>query len=722
MEKVEFNKSIKMGLSLSSEIQYVKGVGPEVAKLFKNLGIKVVEDLLTLSPRRYAEKVFIKDIQNVQNIQNIKDIKDIQDIKPENLSDLQSGKEVRISGRIIETGIKYTGSGKLFVVKISDGTGVISCVFFHYSPKMRERFKWGLTVSAEGTVSNWGWDLQLINPDISLAVSDEKDKYLPVYPLTGWLTHSRIRKIIRAILDTKIEIPETLPAYLIEERHLLSRETAIRNLHFPPNIEYVKSVRERLGFEELFLLEIMVALRKREIQNNGIKFQKGSILARKFFNLLTSEKPGFNLTKAQTRVCWEIFTDMESDKKMNRLLQGDVGSGKTIVAILAMLKAIESGYQAILMAPTEILAEQHYFCLNQYLSKIGVESSLLMGKTPKKARDKILEDIKSGKSQIIIGTHALIEGKVEFKNPGLIVIDEQHKFGVAQRSKLMEKGTLPDTLVLTATPIPRSLSLIFYGNLDISIIDELPPGVKPITTKWKYENEIEEVWKFVISELLIGHQAYIVYPIIEESEKLDLKAAQEAYEMLKETAFKNFKVGLLHGRMKSDEKARVMEDFRKGEIQVLVATTIIEVGIDVPNASCMVIEHSERFGLAQLHQLRGRLNRGSKKSYCILVSPENISELSRERLMTIEQESDGFKLSEKDLALRGPGDFLGTMQHGFPEFKFANLTNIKFISEVKDIAFGIIEKDPLLKNPQNEPIAKALKTTYADKAKFLTAG
>ncbi|MFA5033692.1 MAG: ATP-dependent DNA helicase RecG [bacterium] len=719
MEKVEFNKGGKKGLSLGSEIQYVKGVGPEVAKLFKNLGIKVVEDLLTLSPRRYAEKVFIKDIQNIQNIQ---DIKDIQDIKPENLSDLQSGKEVRISGRIIETGMKYTGSGKLFVVKISDGTGVISCVFFHYSPKMRERFKWGLTVSAEGTVSNWGWDLQLINPDISLAVSDEKDKYLPVYPLTGWLTHSRIRKIIRAILDTKIEIPETLPAYLIEERHLLSRETAIRNLHFPPNIEYVKSVRERLEFEELFLLEIMVALRKREIQNNGIKFQKGSVLARKFFNLLTLEKPGFNLTKAQTRVCWEIFTDMESDKKMNRLLQGDVGSGKTIVAILAMLKAIESGYQAILMAPTEILAEQHYFCLNQYLSKIGVESSLLMGKTPKKARDKILEDIKSGKSQIIIGTHALIEGKVEFKNPGLIVIDEQHKFGVAQRSKLMEKGTLPDTLVLTATPIPRSLSLIFYGNLDISIIDELPPGVKPITTKWKYENEIEEVWKFVISELLIGHQAYIVYPIIEESEKLDLKAAQEAYEMLKETAFKDFKVGLLHGRMKSDEKARVMEDFRKGAIQVLVATTIIEVGIDVPNASCMVIEHSERFGLAQLHQLRGRLNRGSKKSYCILVSPENISELSRERLTTIEQESDGFKLSEKDLALRGPGDFLGTMQHGFPEFKFANLTNVRFISEVKDIAFSIIEKDPLLKNPQNEPIAKALKTTYADKAKFLTAG
>ncbi|MDD5530118.1 MAG: ATP-dependent DNA helicase RecG [bacterium] len=711
-----------MKLALSDDIQYVKGVGPEVAKLFKNLGIKVVEDLLTLSPRRYAEKVFIKDIQNVQNIQNIEDIQDMQNVKPENLSDLQSGKEVRVSGRIIETGIKHTGSGKLFVVKISDGTGVISCVFFHYSPKMRERFKWGLTVSAEGTVSNWGWDLQLINPDISLAVSDERDKYLPVYPLTGWLTHSRIRKIIRAILDTKIEIPETLPAYLIEERHLLSRETAIRNLHFPPNIEYVKSVRERLGFEELFLLEIMVALRKREIQNNGIKFQKGSVLARKFFNLLTSEKPGFNLTKAQTRVCWEIFTDMESDKKMNRLLQGDVGSGKTIVAILAMLKAIESGYQAILMAPTEILAEQHYFCLNQYLSKIGVESSLLMGKTPKKARDKILEDIKSGKSQIIIGTHALIEGKVEFKNPGLIVIDEQHKFGVAQRSKLMEKGTLPDTLVLTATPIPRSLSLIFYGNLDISIIDELPPGVKPITTKWRYENEIEEVWKFVISELLIGHQAYIVYPIIEESEKLDLKAAQEAYETLKETAFKEFKVGLLHGRMKSDEKARVMEDFRKGEIQVLVATTIIEVGIDVPNASCMVIEHSERFGLAQLHQLRGRLNRGSKKSYCILVSPENISELSRERLSTIEQESDGFKLSEKDLALRGPGDFLGTMQHGFPEFKFANLTNVKFISEVKDIAFGIVEKDPLLKEPQNEPIAKALKTTYADKAKFLTAG
>lgn len=708
-----------MKLLLRSEIQYVKGVGPEVAKLFKNLGITVVEDLLTFSPRRYAEKILIKDIQKVQNIQNIQNI---QNMESDNMSESQSGREVRICGKIIETGMKYTGAGKLFVVKISDGTGVISCVFFHCSPAIREKFKWGLTVAAEGTVSNWGWDLQLVNPDISLAVTDEKDKYLPVYPLTGWLTHSRIRRIIKAILDTNINIPETLPAYLIEERHLLSRETAIRNLHFPPNLNSAKLACERLGFEELFLLEIMVALRKREIQNNGIKFKKGSVLARNFFNLLTSEKPGFKLTKAQTKVCWEIFADMESDKKMNRLLQGDVGSGKTIVAILAMLKAIESGYQAILMAPTEILAEQHYICLNQYLPRIGVESSLLMGKTSKKARDKILEEIKNGKTQIIVGTHALIEGKVEFKNPGLIIIDEQHKFGVAQRSKLMEKGTLPDTLVLTATPIPRSLSLIFYGNLDISIIDELPPGVKPITTKWRYENEIEEVWKFVTSELLIGHQAYIVYPIIDESEKLDLKAAQEAYEMLRETVFKNFKVGLLHGRMKGDEKARVMEDFRKDEIQVLVATTIIEVGIDVPNASCMVIEHSERFGLAQLHQLRGRLNRGSKQSYCILVSPENISELSRERLMTIEQESDGFKLAEKDLALRGPGDFLGTMQHGFPEFKFANLTNVKFISEVKDMAFGIIEKDPLLKEPQNEPIAKALKTTYADKSKFLTAG
>lgn len=682
---------------LWSDVQYVKGVGPKVSAQLKNLGVKTVEDLLTLPPRRYVKRVYIKDIS------------------PE------IG-EVRVRGKITEKGIKRTSSGSIFIVKISDGTGSITSSFFHYSIPMRERFKWGTLIEIEGVVSLWGKGYQIVNPSVSFSCPEDVEEFLPVYPLTGKLTHSYIRKIVKTVFSSNPYIPETLPDYILGKQELLSKEAAIRNLHFPSDLNIVEKVKDRLEFEELFWLEIILGMRKRELHNTGIKFKKGSILARKFFNILTSERPGFNLTAAQRKVCWEIFEDMESDSKMNRLLQGDVGAGKTIIAMLSMLKAVESDYQVVLMAPTEILAEQHYICLNQYLPQIGIRCDLLIGRTKGKQRKELLETIKSGESQIIVGTHALIEGNVEFKNLGFTVIDEQHKFGVAQRSNLMEKGKVPDMLVLTATPIPRSLALILYGNLDISVIDELPPGVKPIITKWKYEDEIDGVWQFVISELKINHQAYIVYPVIEESDKLDLKAAEDAYKSLSKTVFRDFKVGLLHGRMKSDEKARVMESFRNKEIHVLVATTIIEVGIDIPNASCMVIEHSERFGLAQLHQLRGRLNRGTKQSYCMLVSPRNISTLAQERLRAIEKERDGFKLAEKDLELRGPGDFLGTMQHGFPEFKFANIMDTKFISEVRDIAFKIIEEDPYLKNPKNQRLAKALRYAYAAKAKFLSAG
>lgn len=681
--------------SLDTPVQYLKGVGPRVAEVFKNLGVERVEDLLTLVPTRYARISFIKDI---------------------NLDE-----EVRITGRIIDTYKKRTSIGQLFIVKLSDGTGTINCSFFNYSQKAIAKFEWNKLIEVEGKVSFWGRNLQLVNPTVNFSPSEVDTPLLPIYPLSEWLTHQYIRKIVRRALE--IEIIETLPSYILQEENLLPRADAIHNLHFPATLELAYAARKRLEFEDLFWLEILIALRRKKIQTTGIKFKKRSELARKFYNLLGEEHRGFKLTKAQRMVCWEIFKDMESEQRMNRLLQGDVGSGKTIIAILSMLKAVESGYQSAFMAPTEVLAEQHYINLAQYLPRIGINLKLLIGSLSPSVKKEVQQEIQDGSAQVVVGTHALIEGEVNFKKLGFVVIDEQHKFGVMQRLKLIRKAGSPDVLVMTATPIPRSLSLTIYGDLDISIIDEMPPGVGKIETRWIYEDKIQEVWEFVKSELNKGKQCYIVYPIIEESEKLDLKAAQESYKNLRDGVFKNYKVGLLHGRLKNKEKTNVMENFRLGKLDVLVATTVIEVGIDIPNASCMVIEHAERFGLAQLHQLRGRLRRGVDKSYCILVSPKNLTELAKSRLETIEKEDNGFKLAEKDLELRGIGEFFGTRQHGLPEIRAANsLFDTRLIAHIRNIAFRIIDNDPELRTSDNKVIATTLHHRYRNKLKFLEAG
>ncbi len=695
-----------MKYKVDTPIQYLKGVGPEAAKVFKNLGVETVEDLLTLAPKRYVGKNLIKDL---------------------NLNE-----ESRTVGRIINTGMRRTSRGLIFAVQLSDGTGTINLSFFNYSKKATSNFKWNKLIEVEGIVSFWGRNLQIVNPTVTFSPPDE-EKFLPIYPLSQRLTHKYIRKVVRTAFANDMKISETLPSHILEKEKLPSREEAIHNLHFPQELKFANLARQRLEFEEVFWFQILLALRKKKIKKQGIKFEKGSELARQFYETLrhnqsdkkskSSKKNGeFKLTNAQRRVIWEIYKDMESDSKMNRLLQGDVGSGKTIIAILSMLKAVESGYQAVLMAPTEVLAEQHYFKLSRYLPKIGIKLGLLIGSLSAQDKRKVKEEIKNGKAQIIIGTHALIESSVTFKNLGFIVIDEQHKFGVVQRLKLAKKSKSPDILVLTATPIPRSLALTIYGDLDISIIDEMPPGVGEICTKWIYANKIQEAWKLVKSELKQGRQCYIVYPVIDESEKLDLKAAQEEYEKLSTGIFKDYEVGLLHGRLNRKEKAKVMKDFSSGKLNILIATTVIEVGIDIPNASCMVIEHAERFGLSQLHQLRGRLRRGKTKSHCILISPKKLGGIAKERLNAIEKEEDGFKLAEKDLELRGAGEFLGTRQHGLPELKLANIMDTQLLSRVRNITFKIIENDPRLEKPENKIIANTVNYRYREKFEFLEGG
>jgi ATP-dependent DNA helicase RecG len=688
-----------MELTLNTHIQYVKKVGPKVSKVLKNIGVETVEDLLTLAPTRYVKRSKIKEIL------------------PE--------EEVSLRGRILAPKIKHSKKGDLFEIKLQDETGIITCIFFNYSHKQIAKFKPNLEIEVEGKVSLWRKRLYLVNPEVSFSFFTYfEEKYLPIYPLSEWLTHRYLRKIVHSILST-ITIPDFLPFYLILEENLLPKNKALLNLHFPSSLKLLHSAKRRLEFEEMFWLQLVVMLRKKHSQIRGIQFKKGSKLAGKFLALLKKEKEGFELTSAQKKACWDIFTDMEKPLRMNRLLQGDVGAGKTVVGIFAMLKAVENGYQVAFMSPTEVLAEQHFINLEYYLKRLNVKTALLVGKLTPKQKKKILQELKEGEIKIAVGTHALIEENVSFKRLGLVIIDEQHKFGVLQRLRLVKKSKslIPDFLVMTATPIPRSLSLTIYGDLDVSIIDEMPPNVGEIETKWMKEEKIEWVWERVISEIKKGNQAYIVYPLIEESDTLSLKSAQEWYIKLSETVFKDYKTGLLHGRLKPAEKAKIMEDFRNKKLDILVCTTVIEVGIDVPNATCMVIEHAERFGLAQLHQLRGRLRRGSGKSLCILVTPNETSDIAKIRLQTIVNEKDGFKLAERDLELRGIGEFFGTKQHGFNKIKFSNIFfDVKEIQRIKGIVEKILEEDPRLWKEENRSMRGFIFKKFKNKVEFLEAG
>ncbi len=677
---------------LRREVRYLKGVGPKRAQLFKKLGIVTVLDLLYFAPRRYIDRRSITPIHQVRR-----------------------GEEVTVAGKVLMKGTKKVRKNLVFTVVISDGTDWMELVWRNVRG-IEKVFNKGDQVIASGRAYVYRGTKVIYHPEYEI-IDDNKQPagskilagmLVPVYPSTEGLKPRFIRKLILDVLETVgNEIPETLPDYIRNKFGLYSRKDALHLIHFPRDLKEARVARKTLVFEELFYFYIKLLEKRVESKGLGIPLQVRNELTGRFFKLLK-----FELTGAQKRVIAEITEDMGKNAPMHRLLQGDVGSGKTVVALYTMLVAVENGYQAVMMAPTEILAEQHFLVMSEYLIPLNVKIALLLGKMKKKDKELSLERIRSGDADITIGTHALIQDDVEFKKLAVAVIDEQHKFGVLQRAKLLEKGyenKSPHFLVMTATPIPRTLALTVYGDLDVSVIDEMPPGRGNIVTKWVRESRRDRVYSWLFDEVKKGNQAYVVAPLIEKSDKLEAEAATELYEKLKNMAPEGIKIGLIHGKMKKDERGDVMRMFRNGEFHILVATTVIEVGIDVPNATIMIIEHAERFGLAQLHQLRGRIGRGSKKSYCILITPSKVSEDAKRRLKAMVETTDGFKIAEIDLEIRGPGEISGTRQHGLPRFRIANLVrDQKIIQITRSEVEKILEFDPFLTKPQNRIIKETL--------------
>ncbi len=671
-------------------IQYVKGVGPKRAAKLKRLNIQTIEELLYFIPREYEDRSNFKYISQC-----------IQDEK------------VSLRVEICGYPSKSRPRRNLSILKlpVKDESGFANLVWFNQD-YISNQLSLGDRILVNGKINRRGNEIQIVNPVFEKGEGNKVGKIVPIYPLTNKLSNNEMINIIKnAIRDHIRKLPEILPKYLIDELNLLPIHDAIKNIHFPQNKTYYLAARKRLVFEELLVLQLGLFLIKNRTMEmkSGIKFSPT-----KDMDVFIEDLP-FQLTKAQKRVFKEIEVDMESEKQMNRLVQGDVGSGKTIIAILAMFKAWKSGYQSVMMAPTEILATQHYESISKFFSKYDIKVSLLKGSLGNKEKEQILEDLKDGKIDVLIGTHAVIQEDVEFNRLGLAITDEQHRFGVEQRAVLSQKGINPDILVMTATPIPRTLALILYGDLDISIIDELPPGRKEIETYAVGVDMIDRINKFVKKQVLEGRQAYIVCPLIEESDTLNVESAEELYLSLKDNVYKDFKIGLLHGKMKAVEKDVIMNDFKDGKIDILVSTTVIEVGVNVPNANIMVIYNAERFGLAQLHQLRGRVGRGEYQSYCILINGSN-SKISRERMRVLQKSTDGFYISEKDLELRGPGEFFGTRQHGIPDLKIANLfidMDILKIAQLK--SKEILEEDYLLLDEKHLLLRQTIIDMFKDR-------
>ena len=596
---------------------------------------------------------------------------------------------------------------------VKDQTGTCYITWFNQG-YLRDKFQPGRMYRFFGKISNKNGRLEMNSP-----VYDEIDqskntgKIIPIYPLTYELKQNTLRKIIEnGLAEVKGKLTETLPEYILKENNLWDINNTIERIHFPIEFSDFNKARERLVFEELLTTQLALLKLKNnyEHETDGIQFSKDVYMS-DVINILP-----FKLTKAQLRVLEEIDRDMESNKPMNRLLQGDVGSGKTVVAMIAAYKAVKSGYQATIMAPTAILASQHLESFQGILEELGIKTELLISSVTKKKKSEILEKLQSGEIDILIGTHAILEENVVFKNLGLVVTDEQHRFGVKQRGTIASKGQNPDVIAMSATPIPRTLALILYGDLDISIIDELPPNRKKIETYAVRKNMEERVNNFIRKQITEGRQAYIVCPLVEENEDMEgLQSVIELAEKYQKETFSEYKVAYLHGKMKPKEKDEIMERFKNGEIQILIATTVIEVGVNVPNSSIMVVENAERFGLAQLHQLRGRVGRGEYQSYCILKYEGN-SETIKQRMKVMCDTNDGFIISEKDLELRGSGDFFGTEQHGLPEFKIANLfEDIAVLKKVQRLALKIMEDDPLLEKEKNAKLNNLVKEKFSSR-------
>ena len=655
----------------------MKGVGPKRGLTLARLGIKTVGDMLYHFPRRYEDRSNIVPIENIR-----------------------IGETQVVSGKVLARGVKETWKRyKILRVAIDDGTGVIYAAWFN-QPYLEKQFPVGSKVILSGKVDMYK-DIQFVNP--AYEVLDDNQEVLeagcivPIYPLTRDINQRQMRRILKTAVDKfSSHITEFLPHSLRERHELMNLPYALRKIHFPETESDWNDARKRLIFDEFFLLQLALAMRKhRRLKKDGIRHVSEGKLFEKFKEMLT-----FEFTGAQLRVIEEVMDDMAKPIPMTRLLQGEVGSGKTVVAIAACLSAVESGYQSVLMVPTEILAEQHFLTLQNLLIPLGLKINLLVGSLSRKMREETMMEIENGEADITVGTHALLEEKVKFSRLGLVIIDEQHKFGVRQREDLSEKGIRHvDLLMMSATPIPRSLAMTVYGDLDISTIDELPPGRKEIQTYVVSESRRAGIYDFIREEVKLGRQAYIVYPLIEESNLPHLRAAVKMAEHLQRDIFTELKIGLLHGRMRGEEKEKVMRSFVEGEINILVSTTVIEVGVDVPNASVMVIENAERFGLAQLHQMRGRVGRGDYESFCILIGKPG-SEEAGKRLEVLAQTSDGFQIAEEDLELRGPGEFFGTRQHGIPELKLANIAgDMKLLEIARKEAFEVLLQDPALEKP-----------------------
>lgn len=665
---------------LEKDVKYIKGVGPNRVQLLNKLGIYTLKDLITYYPREYEDRG-----------------------KPKKICELIDETENLIEAYVVSKINEIRTNRKnmtIYKLTVRDDTG--TCVITWYNKKyLKNIFNIGQKYNFYGKVKNKNGRIEIIEPIFDIeGKNNNTGKIIPLYPLTYNLSQNTIRKIIEngiEIIDDKLE--ETLPEYILNENKLCDINFATKKIHFPGNFEEFKIARERLVFEELLEIQLLLfSLKNNNIETkNGIKFNKNI----KIKDIIS--KLPFKLTNAQIKVLNEIESDMELNKIMNRLLQGDVGSGKTIVSILATYKAVKSGYQVAIMAPTSILAVQHLESFENILSLYGIKCKLLVGNTTSKNKKIILEDLKEGNIDVIIGTHTLIEEKVKFKNLGFVVTDEQHRFGVKQRNMLSEKGNNPDILVMSATPIPRTLALILYGDLDISIIDELPPNRKQINTYAVTKSMEERINIFIKKQLQQGRQAYIVCPLVEENEDIKAEAVMNIIDKYKEI-FSDFRVEYIYGKMKPKEKDAIMEEFKNGKIDVLISTTVIEVGVNVPNASIMVIENAERFGLATLHQLRGRVGRGEYQSYCILKYEGN-SELIRKRMKVMTSTTDGFVISEKDLELRGAGDFFGTRQHGIPELKIANLfEDVTILKKVQKVANKIISEDKFLEKQENKKL------------------
>ena len=665
-------------MELTDDVKFVKGVGPNRVKLLNKLNIYNLEDLITYYPREYEDRS-----------------------KPKKIANTENGEECLIEG-IVTSHIKEirTHRKNMIIYKLIVRDDTDSCELVWYNQSyLKKMFRIGETYKFFGRINKRIGQTEMVSPVYDLEGNNKNTgRIIPIYPLTYSLSQNTLRHIIEeGLKQAKDKIAETLPEYILEEYKLMKLKNAMQSIHFPKELKDFGEARNRLAFEELLTMQLLLLNLKNKYKNTekGIKFDSKVKMSD-----VINDLP-FKLTKAQTRVLEEIDSDMESDKAMNRLLQGDVGSGKTIVSIIAAYKAVKSGYQMAMMAPTSILASQHLENFKNVLEKYDIRCELLLGNTTKKKKEDILSRLKDGEIDIIIGTHSLLEENVIFKNLGLVVTDEQHRFGVRQRSTIVSKGKNPDVLVMTATPIPRTLALILYGDLDISIIDELPPNRKKIDTFAVRKALEERVNNFVKKQIDEGRQAYIVCPLVEESEEIEAKSVDELTEKYKNEVFKEYKVECLHGKMKPKEKEEIMQRFKEGKIDILISTTVIEVGVDVPNSNIMVIENAERFGLAQLHQLRGRVGRGEYQSYCILKYQGN-SELIRKRMQVMQETNDGFIISEKDLELRGSGEFFGTKQHGIPEFKVANLfEDIKLLKLVQSAAIKILEEDPGLEEQKN---------------------